>query len=189
MSLEEAQEVLSLNETNLDPDLKYLELALRACRQGTERAHVVDGRMEGAILREIFSNLGVGTMVFGNDYESIRPLRATDIGDVLRLMQPLMEEGILIHRTEDDTRVPVFPAFRQGELVAVGADLIAIFNREIRELLGWLAHHRRRILCKRIGDVGINRFAISLQLPIRRHRNFLPCRVVVGRCFKPGGLG
>jgi amino-acid N-acetyltransferase len=102
LSLEEAQEVLNLNSGNPDSDLKYLELALKACRQGTERAHVVDGRMEGAILREIFSNLGVGTMVYGNEYESIRPMKTTDIGDVLRLMQPLMEEGILIKRTEDD---------------------------------------------------------------------------------------
>jgi amino-acid N-acetyltransferase len=79
-----------------------LDLALRACKKGTERAHVVDGRMEGAILREIFSNLGVGTMVYGNDYESIRAMQVEDIGDVLRLMQPLMEEGILVKRTEDD---------------------------------------------------------------------------------------
>jgi amino-acid N-acetyltransferase len=102
LSLEEAQEVLTLNDGNDDPDLKYLALALKACRQGTERAHVVDGRMEGAILREIFSNLGVGTMVYGNDYESIRPMRAEDIGDVLRLMRPLMEEGVLVRRTEND---------------------------------------------------------------------------------------
>ncbi|MEI8093170.1 MAG: amino-acid N-acetyltransferase [Spirochaetales bacterium] len=102
LSLEEAQTVLDLNAGSSDPDLKYLELALRACRQGTERAHVVDGRLEGAILREIFSNLGIGTMVYGNDYESIRPMRATDISDVLRLMQPLMEEGILIRRSEEE---------------------------------------------------------------------------------------
>jgi len=102
LSLEEADEVLALNAGRPDPDLKYLELALRACRQGTERAHVVDGRMEGAILREIFSNLGVGTMVYGSEYESVRPMKTTDISDVLRLMQPLMEEGILIQRTEDD---------------------------------------------------------------------------------------
>jgi len=102
LSLEEAEEVLRLNASNPDPDLKYLELALAACRKGTERAHVVDGRMEGAILREIFSNLGVGTMVYGNDYESIRPMKTDDIGDVLRLMQPLVKEGILIKRTEDD---------------------------------------------------------------------------------------
>jgi amino-acid N-acetyltransferase len=102
LSLEEAEEVLNLNAGNPDPDLKYLDLALTACRKGTERAHVVDGRMEGAILREIFSNLGIGTMVYGNDYESIRPMKADDIGDVLRLMQPLMSEGILIKRTEND---------------------------------------------------------------------------------------
>jgi amino-acid N-acetyltransferase len=102
LSLEEADEVLTLNAANPDPDLKYLELALTACRKGTERAHVVDGRMEGAILREIFSNLGIGTMVYGNDYESIRPMKADDIGEVLRLMQPLVQEGILVKRTEDD---------------------------------------------------------------------------------------
>jgi amino-acid N-acetyltransferase len=102
LSLEEAQEVLNLNAGNTDPDLKYLAMSLAACHKGTERAHIVDGRMEGAILREIFSNLGVGTMVYGEEYESIRPMKADDIGDVLRLMQPLMAEGILVQRTEDD---------------------------------------------------------------------------------------
>jgi len=116
LSLEEAQEVLNLNPGNPDPDLKYLDLALTACRKGTERAHVVDGRMEGAILREMFSNLGVGTMVYGSDYESIRPMKVDDIGDVLRLMQPLMEEGILIKRTEDDLME------RQGDFVVYSID-------------------------------------------------------------------
>jgi amino-acid N-acetyltransferase len=116
LSLEEAQEVLDLNAGNPDPDLKNLALALTACRKGTERAHVVDGRMEGAILREIFSNLGVGTMVYGNDYESIRPMKADDIGDVLRLMQPLMAEGILVRRTEDDLLA------RQGDYVVYAID-------------------------------------------------------------------
>jgi amino-acid N-acetyltransferase len=102
LSLEEAQAVLDLNAGSTDPDLKYLAMALNACRKGTERAHIVDGRMEGAILREIFSNLGVGTMVYGRDYEAIRPMKADDIGDVLRLMQPLMAEGVLVKRTEDD---------------------------------------------------------------------------------------
>jgi amino-acid N-acetyltransferase len=116
LSLEEAQEVLNLNAGNPDPDLKYLDLALAACRHGTERAHVVDGRLEGAILREIFSNLGVGTMIYGNDYESIRPMKADDISDVLRLMQPLMNKGILVNRTEDDLMG------RQGDFVVYSID-------------------------------------------------------------------
>src|SRR6476660_6087437 len=116
LSLEEAQEVLNLNEGNPDPDLRYLALALTACRKGTERAHVVDGRLEGAILREIFSNLGIGTMVYGNDYESIRPMMTDDIGDVLRLMQPLVQEGILIKRTEDNLMA------QQGDFVVYSID-------------------------------------------------------------------
>ena len=116
LSLEEAEEVRTLNAGNPDPDLKYLELALTACRKGTERAHVVDGRMEGAILREIFSNLGVGTMVYGKEYESIHPMKAEDVGDVLRLMQPLMEEGILVKRTENDLMA------RQADFVVYAID-------------------------------------------------------------------
>jgi amino-acid N-acetyltransferase len=116
LSLEEAEQVLTLNAGNPDPDLKYLDFALAACRKGTERAHVVDGRMEGAILREIFSNLGIGTMVYGSEYESIRPMNGDDIGDVLRLMQPLMKEGILINRTEDDLMG------RQGDFVVYSID-------------------------------------------------------------------
>jgi amino-acid N-acetyltransferase len=116
LSLEEAEEVLKLNAGNPDPDLKYLEFALTACRKGTERAHVVDGRMEGAILREIFSNLGIGTMVYGNEYESIRPMKADDVGDVLRLMQPLVAEGILVRRSENDLMA------RQSDFVVYSID-------------------------------------------------------------------
>src|SRR5215510_2745480 len=117
LSLEEAQEVLNLNQGNPDPDLKYLSLALTACRKGTERAHVVDGRLEGAILREIFSNLGIGTMIYGNnDYESIRPMKADDIGDVLRLMQPLVQDGVLVNRTENDLMA------RQSDFVVYSID-------------------------------------------------------------------
>ena len=117
LSLEEAEEVLRLNAGNPDPDLKYLALALTACRKGTERAHVVDGRLEGAILREIFSNLGIGTMIYGNnDYESIRPMKADDIGDVLRLMQPLVQEGVLITRSEDELTA------RHGDFVVYSID-------------------------------------------------------------------
>jgi amino-acid N-acetyltransferase len=117
LSLEEAQEVLNLNAADPDPDLTYLDYALTACRRGTERAHIVDGRMEGAILREIFSNLGVGTMVYSNDdYESIRPMKADDIGDVLRLMRPLMEDGVLVRRTEGDLMA------RQGDYAVYSID-------------------------------------------------------------------
>jgi amino-acid N-acetyltransferase len=67
-----------------------------------ERIHIIDGREEGAVLRELFSNLGSGTMVYADAYESIRPVRGADIPDLLRLMEPSMRQGILIRRDAED---------------------------------------------------------------------------------------
>ena len=56
-------------------------------------------------------------MIYGNnDYESIRPMRADDIGDVLRLMEPLVQEGILITRSEDELTA------RHGDFVVYSID-------------------------------------------------------------------
>lgn len=83
-----------------EAELELLHRARRACAAGVERVHILDGRDEGVILREIFSNLGSGTMVYSNRYGGIRPMRLADVSDVLRLMQPFVERGVLLQRSE-----------------------------------------------------------------------------------------
>ncbi|MDR2629793.1 MAG: amino-acid N-acetyltransferase [Spirochaetaceae bacterium] len=101
---QEAEAVLALNPREGEPDkpLTELALALKASRSGIERVHLIDGREEGAVLRELFSNLGSGTMVYADEYEALRGLRTADIPDVLRLMEPLMQQGILVRRNAED---------------------------------------------------------------------------------------
>jgi amino-acid N-acetyltransferase len=53
------------------------------------------------VLRELFSNLGAGTMLYADEYESIRPLQSRDIPDLLRLMEPLMRQGVLVRRSPE----------------------------------------------------------------------------------------
>ncbi|MDR2518045.1 MAG: amino-acid N-acetyltransferase [Spirochaetaceae bacterium] len=81
-----------------------LGLALRASRSGVERTHIIDGREEGAVLRELFSNLGAGVMVYADEYESIRPLKSADIPVILRLIEPLAARGNLVRRSWEDIR-------------------------------------------------------------------------------------
>ncbi|MCL2067316.1 MAG: amino-acid N-acetyltransferase [Treponema sp.] len=81
--------------------LRELKLALKACRSGVDRVHLIDGREEGVVLKELFSNLGVGTMIYSDKYESIRPFQSGDLPDVLRLMEPLMKNGFLVRRSAD----------------------------------------------------------------------------------------
>jgi amino-acid N-acetyltransferase len=103
---QEAETVLAANGGlakggGADRPLQELGLALRASRAGVERVHIIDGREEGAILRELFSNLGSGTMLYADEYESIRALHSRDIPNILRLMDPLMQQGILVRRTAE----------------------------------------------------------------------------------------
>jgi amino-acid N-acetyltransferase len=52
--------------------------AVRAVLSGTPRAHILDARIFGALLNEIFDKVGIGTMVYSNDYQSIRPAIPAD---------------------------------------------------------------------------------------------------------------
>ena len=82
--------------------LEFLRLAYLAAGAGVSRIHIVDGDQEGVTLAEVFSDLGVGTMVHANVYQSIRPMRMEDVGKVHKLMQPLAEHGVLLARLPEE---------------------------------------------------------------------------------------
>jgi amino-acid N-acetyltransferase len=86
----------------LRENLEFLRLAYLAATAGVNRVHLVDGEQEGVILAEVFSDLGVGTMVHANVYQSIRPLRLEDVAKVHQLMVPLAEQGVLVMRSADE---------------------------------------------------------------------------------------
>jgi amino-acid N-acetyltransferase len=81
--------------------MELAALAHRASKSGVERVHIIDGRIEGMLLKEIFSNRGFGTMIYANQFENIRTMVHSDIPEVLSLMQPAVDEEILVPRTEE----------------------------------------------------------------------------------------
>ncbi len=81
---------------------ELLETAASACRGGVNRAHILDGTQSGVLLKEIFSNLGAGTMVFADVYENLRPMEIADVPGILEIMRPLISEGILIERSREE---------------------------------------------------------------------------------------
>jgi amino-acid N-acetyltransferase len=102
---QEAARVLEINSSKKnggDKALDELALAVRASIAGIDRVQIVSGGEEGSILKELFSNLGAGTMVYADEYESIRAIRSRDIPDMLRLMEPVMRQGLLLRRTAED---------------------------------------------------------------------------------------
>ena len=100
-----ATEVETYIEKNPSDDHDFLDLlryARDTCSHGVKRVHIVDGNLDGAILQEVFSNLGVGTMVYSNQYEQIRKVRPSEIPAVLRIMEPWIQAGHLVRRSHSE---------------------------------------------------------------------------------------
>jgi len=100
LSISQVQELLDRNPQALhQPQRDYFRRSLDACRRGVGRAHIVDGNREGALLREVFSRDGLGTMIYVSEHENIRRAEPADIPDMLRTMEPYVARGILVPRT------------------------------------------------------------------------------------------
>jgi amino-acid N-acetyltransferase len=76
----------------------YLPAAIRACNEGVARTHLISRHVDGAIVQELFTHDGIGTMVTEEPLESMREADIGDVGGLLQLIEPLEAEGILVRR-------------------------------------------------------------------------------------------
>ena len=94
--------VPSGHHAGLRDRLEVLRLAYLAARAGVGRVQFVDGAIPGVVLLEVFSDLGVGTMVHANAYQSIRTMREDEVRSVLELLAPLVERSALVERSVEE---------------------------------------------------------------------------------------
>jgi len=74
--------------------------AVKAIETGTSRVHLLDGRVFDGLLNEIFSNEGVGTLIYGNDYQQIRKATRRDVRHIYNLTRNAVKREELIYRTQ-----------------------------------------------------------------------------------------
>jgi amino-acid N-acetyltransferase len=83
----------------LPPDISfYLQHAIKACNSGVPRAHIVPFAMDGSALLELFTHDGVGTMISHENLESLRQATIEDVGGIIKLIEPLEQDGTLVKR-------------------------------------------------------------------------------------------
>jgi amino-acid N-acetyltransferase len=76
----------------------YLQHCVRACAGGVERSHILPFATDGALLLEVFTHDGVGTMVVDEKLESLREATADDVGGILQLIEPFERDGTMVRR-------------------------------------------------------------------------------------------
>ncbi len=79
----------------------YLPCAVRACEAGVARTHLISRHVDGALLQELFSDDGIGSMIVETTLNTLREASINDVGGILQLLQPLEEEGVLVRRSRE----------------------------------------------------------------------------------------
>jgi amino-acid N-acetyltransferase len=79
-------------------DAFYLQHCVKACEGGVERSHILPFATDGALLLEVFTHDGVGTMVVDEKLESLREASSDDVGGILQLIEPFERDGTLVRR-------------------------------------------------------------------------------------------
>jgi amino-acid N-acetyltransferase len=103
MTVQEAEAFLKKHRGELSREANTkLDHAIRAGKEGVERIHIIDGGEHEGLLGEVFSNEGIGTLVYANEYQSIRPAQKKDVRAVFGLIQQGVKAEELIKRTRVD---------------------------------------------------------------------------------------
>ncbi|MEK8034353.1 amino-acid N-acetyltransferase [Ideonella sp. DXS29W] len=76
----------------------YLQHCVKACDGGVERSHILPFSTDGALLMEVFTHDGIGTMVVDEKLESLREAGSDDVGGILQLIEPFERDGTLVKR-------------------------------------------------------------------------------------------
>lgn len=101
LTVSEAQKLTDKKRKEKDDVAYYLPAAVQACKLGAKRAHLISRHRDGALLAELFTRDGVGTLITQTPLETIRGATIDDVGGILNLIEPLEREGILVRRSRE----------------------------------------------------------------------------------------
>jgi amino-acid N-acetyltransferase len=122
--------------------VQHLKAALSACRSGVKRTHLIDRQQDGALLKEVFTRDGIGTLITAEPYEELRTARIDDVRGLLELLEPLEEKGVLVRRSREllETEIDHFTLMERDGMVIAGAALYPYPREAMAELACMVVH-------------------------------------------------
>lgn len=131
-------EILLQHHQDLSDLIKLpLKAAIQSCQAGIERVHLINRHIDGALLQELFSRDGIGTLISSAPFEVLRSARLDDIGGILELIKPLEQQGILVKRSREKIEMEIADYIvieRDGLIIACAA-----FHVHEQDYLGAIA--------------------------------------------------
>ncbi|WP_372738015.1 amino-acid N-acetyltransferase [Neptunomonas sp.] len=103
---------------------KLLQMATEVCAGGVPRCHLISYKDDGALLAELYTRDGAGTMIIQESYEQVRAANIEDVGGIIELIKPLEDSGILVRRSRELLETEVeqfFVVERDGAIIGCAA--------------------------------------------------------------------
>jgi amino-acid N-acetyltransferase len=146
LTVSQADDLLAKQQVPGADGRLYLPFAMRASRGGVKRVHLVSEMHDGALLAELFTHDGVGTMVTEDPLERVRLAQIDDVGGVLRLIEPLEADGTLVKRSRELLEIEIgrFTVLEHDGVIVGCAALYPLAGADAGELacLAVAAEHR-----------------------------------------------
>ncbi len=162
IAIDALSRILAESPGRISPEsLSKAAHAIKAIENGTPRVHVIDGRIFDGLLNEVFSNDGVGSLVYGNDYQQIRKARKSDVRLIYNLTRNAVRREELIHRTQQaiEKNIDQFFVFEIDENIIACVTLYFYPDRpqlaEVGSLYVMPFYHNRGIGKKMVDYAGL----------------------------------
>ncbi|MCP9269392.1 amino-acid N-acetyltransferase [Xenorhabdus sp. XENO-1] len=153
-----------LNELESEGDyssgtVRFLRGAIKACRRGVRRSHLISYRENGSLVQELFSREGSGTQIVMERSEQIRRANINDIGGILELIRPLEQAGILVRRSREQLEMEIdkFTLIEHDNVTIACAALYSYPDEKIGEMACVAVHPNYRNSSR--GEVLLNSIA------------------------------
>ncbi len=144
-----AKQLLAPSKSNIQvqqqhgPELiRCIETAVHSVEAGVPRAHLMSYRSDGALLQELFTVDGAGTLILSANFETIRAANADDVPAIIDIISPLEEQGVLVKRERDklEDEINHFTVVEREGLIIALAALYPYKNGSIGEIACIVTH-------------------------------------------------
>lgn len=140
----ELNTIKQLNEEGrLVAESTCLSAMIASVEAGVERAHCVSYKIDGSILKELFTRDGAGSLVMQDHYEKLRTATIDDVGGILKLIKPLEEKGVLVKRSRErlEREITQFTVIERDGMI-IGCAALYVYEDDNSGEIACVATHQ-----------------------------------------------
>ncbi len=142
LDVKQAKTLLSALSGQTEELALRLESAVLACENEVRRVHLIDRHIDGALLKEMYTRDGSGTLITAETYEGIREATIDDAGGILELLEPLEKSAILVRRSREQLELEIehFSIIERDGMIIGCAALYPFVEEQVGELACLVVH-------------------------------------------------